>query len=551
MMLNTFFNNFELLADVQNGMQKLRELILQLAIQGKLGTQNPKDESAAVLLEKIRAKTDNLIKEKKIKKIKSLPPIEANEIPYEKPEHWAWCRLLGIIQISSGNFLPSHKMAENGHIPVFGGNGITGYHDQYNVTKPTIVIGRVGFYCGSVHITPELAWITDNAFLTYFSESHIYLKFLYWLLKGTDLSIRDNSTAQPVISGRKIYPIIVGLPPYKEQKRIVTKVNQLMALCDQLEANQQKKHEQRIRLNNAALDKLLTAPTPEEFAQHWQRICDNFDLLYDAPETVGQLRQAILQLAVQGKLVAQDEGDDPAAVLLEKIKVSKEGQKQSWNRKSQLLSPIDPEEISFSPPKNWEWKRLGEITEIVGGVTKGRKLLGRQTAYYPYLRVANVQRGFLNLDKIKEIEIPKEELEKYRLHRGDVLLTEGGDWDKLGRSAIWDGQIQDCIHQNHIFRARPWNIGLRSQWIVLFTNSSVGRQYFENASKKTTNLASINMTQLRNCPFPIPPVAEQDRILKKVNELMALCDELEAGLVQAQTDGGKLMEAVVHHVLAG
>jgi type I restriction enzyme S subunit len=85
----------------------------------------------------------------------------------------------------------------------------------------------------------------------------------------------------------------------------------------------------------------------------------------------------------------------------------------------------------------------------------------------------------------------------------------------------------------------------------LFTNSSVGRQYFENASKKTTNLASINMTQLRNCPFPIPPVDEQDRILKKVNELNVLCDELEAGLVQAQTEGGKLMEAVVHHVQAG
>jgi len=565
----TFFENFELLVDAPNGVQKLRELILQLAMQGKLVPQYPKDEPTVVLLEKIAAEKDQLIKEKKIKRIRSLPQIDPQQIPYELPYNWEWVRL-GDVGHDCGQKKPDTKFT---YIDVSAINKEQGVISENVdilepseapsrarklVSKGSVIYATVRPYLLNIAIIDkqfEPEPIVSTAFAVLHPYSVILSKYLYYYLRSkpfiTYVESEMIGMAYPAINDGKLFKGLVPIPPFEEQKRIVAKVDQLMALCDQLEAHQHKKHEQRIILNNAALDKLLTAPTPGEFAQHWQCICDNFDLLYDAPETVGLLRQAILQLAVQGKLVPQDEGDEPASVLLEKIKVSKEGQKQSWNRKSQILSPIELEEISFSPPKNWEWKRLGEITEIVGGVTKGRKLLGRQTAYYPYLRVANVQRGFLNLDVIKEIEIPKEELEKYRLHIGDVLLTEGGDWDKLGRSAIWDGQIQDCIHQNHIFRARPWNIGLRSQWIVLFTNSSIGRQYFENASKKTTNLASINMTQLRNCPFPIPSVDEQDRILKKVNELMALCDELEAGLVQAQTEGGELMEAVVHHVQAG
>ena len=125
---------------------------------------------------------------------------------------------------------------ELGSIPVFGGNGITGYHSSSNVIEPTLVIGRVGFYCGSVHITPAQAWVTDNAFITTFSEYCFDIEFLYWLLRTTNLKERDSATAQPVISGKKVYPIIVTVPPKGEQKRIVAKVNQLMTLCDELEA---------------------------------------------------------------------------------------------------------------------------------------------------------------------------------------------------------------------------------------------------------------------------------------------------------------------------
>ena len=151
------------------------------------------------------------------------------------PTGWVGCRFGTILRISSGDGLTSKDMMD-GDIPVYGGNGVNGHHDKCNVTKSTIVIGRVGYYCGSIHVTPEKAWVTDNAFIATFDESSMSLPFLQWLLKATDLRERDNATAQPVISGTKVYPIVLGIPPLAEQRRIVAKVDQLMALVDQWES---------------------------------------------------------------------------------------------------------------------------------------------------------------------------------------------------------------------------------------------------------------------------------------------------------------------------
>ncbi|MBB1314187.1 restriction endonuclease subunit S [Aliivibrio sp. SR45-2] len=151
------------------------------------------------------------------------------------PKGWVECELKQLISITSGKSLTQKKMIE-GNTPVFGGNGITGWHNEGNVFKPTIVIGRVGFYCGSVYITPENAWITDNAFITSFSEDHIDREFLYWLLKFTDLRQNDSSSAQPVISGQKVYPIEVKFLPLAEQKRIVEKLDEVLAQVDIIKA---------------------------------------------------------------------------------------------------------------------------------------------------------------------------------------------------------------------------------------------------------------------------------------------------------------------------
>jgi len=163
-----------------------------------------------------------------------------------------------------------------------------------------------------------------------------------------------------------------------------------------------------------------------------------------------------------------------------------------------------------------------------------------------FKRVANVQRGYLDLSKIKEIEIKVEEKDKYLLEAGDLLLTEGGDADKLGRSAIWHGQVPDCIHQNHIFRARMHLSELAAEWVMQCTNSQYGRQYFLGSAKQTTNLASINMTQLRHFPVALPPLAEQKRIVAKVEALLSLCDALSAQVAQAQEVRARLLQAVLN-----
>ena len=170
----------------------------------------------------------------KIKAPKSLPPIKSEEIPYELPEGWAWVRLGDLFRVTSGKNLPKDKMLA-GEIPVFGGNGITGYHNAANTDRPVIVIGRVGYYCGSIHLTPAKAWITDNAFFTIYDEDRLDQAWVIWLLKTIDLQADTASTAQPVISGGKIYPIPIPLPPLPEQHRIVARIDQLMALCDTLD----------------------------------------------------------------------------------------------------------------------------------------------------------------------------------------------------------------------------------------------------------------------------------------------------------------------------
>ena len=213
--------------------EKLKQSILQEAIRGKLGTNNPDDEPAAELLKRIRKEKEQLIKVKKIKKEKPLPEITDEEKPFDIPDNWVWCRLGELITIKSGDGLSSKDM-KNGEIPVYGGNGVTGYHNHYNIISPTIVIGRVGYYCGSVHLTPEKAWVTDNAFITSYPESLIHREFLIYALRFMNLGKQHNATAQPVVSGKKIYPMLFPLPPLSEQKRIVTKIENLFECIEPL-----------------------------------------------------------------------------------------------------------------------------------------------------------------------------------------------------------------------------------------------------------------------------------------------------------------------------
>jgi len=570
----SFAEHFHILADAPNGVQKLREMILQLAVQGRLVSQDPKDEPASVLLEKVRAEKEKLIKEGKIRKQKPLPRIDPDEVPYKLPEGWVAIRLgellyngkasygqnpnpelvnakvVKVSNISNDGFFQG-QFANRGYAPseisellVNGGDLLV---VKSSGSAQNVRSGKTAL-CGGEEAGDVVA---SNFVMRLQRFSNEVVATFLWRLLNSPISRKFveetvKTFTYPNLKWSDLSQWGIGLPPGEEQKRIVAKVDQLMGLCDELEARHQDRAEKRMTLNKACL-KALAAPDGDSAETAWQRISKNFDLLYDCPENVSALRQAILQLAVQGRLVPQDPKDEPVSVLLEKIRAEKENLiKEGRLRKQKPLAPIQPDEVPYELPEGWELVRLGNVTEIVGGVTKGRKLTGKTTAFFPYLRVANVQRGYLDLAEIKEIEIPVDELLKYRLEPGDLLITEGGDWDKVGRTAIWNGEVENCLHQNHVFRARLIMDDVSRQWLVLFVNSPTGRSYFEGASKQTTNLASINMTQLRHCPIPIPSLAERERIVGKVDQLMALCDELEDKLTQSQSAAETLMGAVVN-----
>jgi len=162
-------------------------------------------------------------------------------------------------------------------------------------------------------------------------------------------------------------------------------------------------------------------------------------------------------------------------------------------------------------PAHWDVVRLKFIARVQTGVAKGKDNSGKQTVEVPYLRVANVQDGYLDLDDVSTIELPADDLPRYRLQAGDVLMNEGGDFDKLGRGHVWDGSIDPCIHQNHVFAVRPFAIS--SQWLNAVTGSAYAQFYFMSRSKQSTNLASISSTNIMELPVVVPPAVEQGTLL--------------------------------------
>lgn len=215
--------------------QKLKNSLLQAAIQSKLTEQFPEDGDARELLAEVEAEKKLLIKEGKTKRQKSLPPSTEDEIPFEIPENWSWVRLGDILKVSSGRGLVMKNMKEKGSFLVYGGNGVNGRYDDWFVEKGTLVIGRVGFYCGSIHRADDRCWVTDNALIVDVREGIFDISFLEMLLIAIDLRKTSVSTAQPVISGKRIYPLIIPLPPLAEQQRIVARLEELLPLCDALE----------------------------------------------------------------------------------------------------------------------------------------------------------------------------------------------------------------------------------------------------------------------------------------------------------------------------
>lgn len=531
------------------GIKKLRELILELAVRGKLVPQDPNDEPASELLKRIAAEKAELVKQGKIKKQKPLPEISEDEKPFELPEGWEWTRLGDIVKVSSGDGLTSSQMEVSGDIPVYGGNGINGYHDSFNVSKRTLVIGRVGFYCGSIHVTPSRAWVTDNAFKTEFSGENLYLDFLRVLLTITNLKENESATAQPVISGKKIYPIVVAIPPYQEQRSIVKKVEELMFLCEQLEQQSLTRLDVHQQLVETLLATLTDSQNAEELAENWARISQHFDTLFTTEASIDALKQTILQLAVMGKLVPQDPNDEPASELLKRIEQEKaQLVKEGKIKKQKPLPPVSDEEKPFALPVGWEWCLIDDLALVTGGIQKQPKRRPVNN-HYPYLRVANVQRGYINIDSLERFELEDHELNSWSLKHGDMLIVEGnGSADEIGRCAIWEQPIDDCVYQNHLIRVRQYIDGSQ-HFISGYLNSPSGVKEMQRLAVTTSGLYNLSVGKIRNIMIPVPPIKEQEKILAQMDKFLIICESLKSRLQSAQQTQLHLADALTDAAL--
>ena len=539
----TFFDKFGLLADTPNGVQKLRELILQLAVQGRLVPQEPSDEGAEKILEQAKNEKILFVKEFRVRKPASSLPINDEEKPHELPHGWKWCRNSDLFALRKGKKPKNLSESEIGlpylDIAALDRNVINRFTDDISCPKAKegdLIIVCDGSRSGLVLTGKNGVLGSTLAVIHNFTIDKDYLRVLL-LRFYNEMNSEKKGAAIPHLDIAKMYSQIIGLPPFKEQHRIVAKVDQLMVLCDELEALQQKKQETRLRLNSAALDKLLTAYEPAEFANHWQRVCDNFDLLYDNPETVGELRKAILQLAVQGKLVRQDEDDEPAAVLLEKIKAEKERLiKENKFIKTKPISAIEPKDIPYQLPLTWIWTKIGNLCiSIVPNRDKPKSFSGG----IPWITLANFCDEKIELKNVySHIGLSENEVIKYNariIPKGSVVMSCIGrfglvtvlDEDIVVNQQLHGFVVPTCLYPRYLAYA------IKAQ-----------KDFLEESATSTT-ISYLNKTKCESIPIPLPPFAEQRRIVAKVDQLMALCDDLEAKLDQSQTDGAKLMEAVV------
>ena len=439
--------------------EKLKKSILQAAIQGKLTKHEPGDGTAAELLQQIAAEKAKLIKEGKIKKEKPLPEISEEEKPFDLPEGWEWCRLGDIIHIESGDGLTKRDML-GGTVPVFGGNGVTGYFTKANVYEKTLVIGRVGFYCGSIHITPKVAWVTDNAFITFFSKKYIDMDFLAFLFQALQLGKQSHATAQPVVSGKLIYPMVVAVPPLAEQHRIVARVEKLLSQVDSLSKDEKK------------LD-ALQSTMPE------------------------RLKASLLQAAIQGKLTERLPGDGNAEDLLTEIAAEKQRLiKEKKIKKEKPLPEIREEEKPFDLPEGWIWCRLGEIFTLQAGKNISASYI-KETGEYPCYG-GNGIRGYV--DKYNTI--------------GDFPII-GRQGALCGNVNIASGKFYATEHAVVVYTYAQ----CLSYWALYFLTALNLNQYATATAQPGLAVNKINMVYI-----PLPPLAEQQRIVQRLEELLPLCE---------------------------
>ena len=459
--------------------KSLKDKILQLAIQGKLVPQNENDEPASVLLEKIKVKKEQLIKDKVIKKERTLSDISEDEKIFDLPKGWEWCRLGKATICRDGDRVPVSSKEREDRAKIYdyyGASGVIDKIDDYLFDKPLLLIGEDGANLISrstpiAFIAYGKYWVNNHAHVID-SLEFITLKYLEIYINAIDLKSFVTGTAQPKLNQANLNQIPIMLPPLEEQERIVAKVDELFELIDELDSNKQ-------------------------------------ELL----ENIFNIKNKVLQLAIQGKLVEQGEDDEPASVLLERIKVEKEQLiKDKVIKKEKPLPDISEEEKLFKTPSSWEWCRLGNISNIVMGQSPDSSTVSDVEGGIEFHQgKASFGKVFINnsglyCTKPSKIAIPD-----------DILLSVRAP---VGTLNITDREL--CIGRG-LAAIRKY-IDIENKFFYYFIMALE-----EELVKKSTGTTfkAVASTAIKEFLIPLPPLEEQKRIVEKIDLIMDYLDKLQ------------------------
>ncbi len=550
--------HFDLIAQAPGGVARLRKLILTLAVQGKLVPQDPSDEPASELLKKIRAEKDRLIAEGKIKRDKPLAEIADEEKPFDLPQGWEWVRIpeityglgqgeptaafsyidVAAIENTKGLITQDVQVLEAADAPS---------RARKNVTQGTVIYSTVRPYLKNIaivehHYVPPA--IASTAFAVMHPHTGVLSKYLLHYLRSQPFTEFVNSkavgVAYPAINDANFFQGIVPLPPLAEQTRIVTRVEELMQLCDALETGGQLEAQQHVQLVNTLLVTLTQRETPEALADSWQRIATHFDVLLDRPEAVDALEQTILQLAVRGLLVPQDPTDEPASVLLQKIRTEKDHLiAQGKIKRDKPLPPIADEEKPFVLPQGWEWARFPELGEFGRGKSKHRPRNDPALFNPPIYPV--VQTG--------EVARAKGVIQEYHSKYSEVGLAQSRLWPEGTLCITIAANIADaallgfdaCFPDSVVGFVPAQTLGNANYFLAFMETARNDLIKFAPATAQK----NINLEILGALLIPVPPLAEMSRIVTRVNELRKLCDDLRQRLEAAQAMQSHLADALV------
>ncbi|CAI1960009.1 EcoKI restriction-modification system protein HsdS [Serratia quinivorans] len=536
------------------GIKKLRELILELAVRGKLVPQDPNDEPASELLKRIAAEKAELVKQGKIKKQKPLPEIGEDEKPFELPIGWEWVRFGEVLISRDADRVPlssDERLKRPGIFDYYGASGVIDNIDDYIFDKPLLLIGEDG--ANLVNRSTPIAfmaygkyWVNNHAHVL---DGHTeeFLDYICLYINAINLEMYVTGTAQPKMNQAKMNTILIGLPSELEQNRIVSKVKELMSLCGQLEQQSLSSLEAHSQLVETLLATLTNNQNAEELAESWARISQHFDTLFTTEASIDALKQTILQLAVMGKLVPQDPTDEPASELLKRIEQEKaQLVKEGKIKKQKSLPPISEEEKPFELPSGWEWRRLADIAYVFSGSTFKSENFNNESGA-KCIKITNV--GVNDFAHTNDY-LPVDFLNIYSdslVRCGDLLLA-------MTRPYISDG-LKVCVCPNLYDRSllnqrvcaiRPYH---KSSFYYKYMSSETVLNIYQSRFNNSGLQPNLKMNDITELLIPVPPTAEQDRIITTIGMMSEICDQLKSRLQSAQQTQLYLADALTDAAL--